>query len=93
MPWRRAELDRILDTYGNHPSFVQMTMGNEAKTPHIDFLKGLVQRGKQRDRRHLYAMHHQPEASGIQDEVPGDDFAVAHGRRRGRAPHGVVFQS
>src|SRR5208283_547581 len=24
--WRQAECDRILETYGNHPSFVQMTM-------------------------------------------------------------------
>ena len=83
-PWRQAEFDRILDTYGNHPSFVQMTMGNEAKTTKIDFLRELVKRGRQRDGRHLYACISNPEASGIRDEVPGDDFAVAHGSNKGR---------
>jgi hypothetical protein len=84
VPWRQAELLRILDTYGNHPSFVQMAMGNEAKTPHIEALKALVQQGREHDPRHLYACISNPEASGICDEVPGDDFAVAHGSRNGR---------
>ena len=83
LPWRQAEFDRILDTYGNHPSFVQMTMGNEAKTKEIDFLKGLVKRGRERDSRHLYASISNPGASGINDEVPGDDFAVAHSTAKG----------
>jgi hypothetical protein len=83
-PWRQAEFDRILETYGNHPSFVLMTMGNEAKTPKIDFLKSLVKRGQTNDPRRLYATISNPEASGIRDEVPGDDFAVAHGGSKGR---------
>ncbi len=83
MAWRQAEFDRILETYGNHPSFVQMTMGNEAKS-HMDFLNSLVKRGRERDPRHLYASISNPEASGIKDEVPGDDFAVAHGSAKGR---------
>jgi hypothetical protein len=84
LSWREAEFDRILSAYGNHPSFVQMTMGNEAKTPQIDFLKQLVRRGKERDPRRLFATISNPEASGIRDEVPGDDFAVAHGSAKGR---------
>jgi hypothetical protein len=83
-PWRQAEFDRILATYGNHPSFVQMTMGNEAKTRKIEFLKELVKRGRAADNRHLYASISNPEASSIEDEVPGDDFAVAHGSAHGR---------
>jgi hypothetical protein len=82
--WRQAEFDRILDTYGNHPSFVQMTMGNEARASQMDFLKGLVERGRKRDPRHLYASISNPEAAAILDEVPGDDFAVAHGSSKGR---------
>jgi hypothetical protein len=82
--WRRQEFDRIVDTYGNHPSFVLMTMGNEAKIRDYTFLKELVQRGHKRDRRHLYATISNPEAGGYRDECPGDDFAVAHGSRRGR---------
>ena len=46
----RLELRRILDTYGNHPSFALMAMGNESAGP----LERLVQEGKARDARHLY---------------------------------------
>ena len=84
LQWRRAEFDRILETYGNHPSFVLMSGGNEAKTPKIDLLKELAQHGKKTDPRRLYATISNPEASGIRDEVPGDDFAVAHGSAGGR---------
>ena len=84
LQWRQAEFDRILETYGNHPSFVLFSGGNEAKTPKIDFLKSLVVRGKTNDPRRLYATISNPEASGIKDEVPGDDFAVAHGSAGGR---------
>jgi len=44
------ELRRILDTYGNHPSFALMAMGNESGGPLIQ----LVKEGKTRDTRHLY---------------------------------------
>lgn len=84
LQWRRLEFDRILETYGNHPSFVLMSGGNEAKTPQIDLLKELAQHGKKIDPRRLYATISNPEASGIKDEVPGDDFAVAHGSINGR---------
>lgn len=84
LQWRQAEFDRILEAYGNHPSFVLFSGGNEAKTPKIDFLKSLVVRGKANDSRRLYATISNPEASGIQDEVAGDDFAVAHGSAGGR---------
>jgi F5/8 type C domain/Glycosyl hydrolases family 2, TIM barrel domain/Glycosyl hydrolases family 2, sugar binding domain/Glycosyl hydrolases family 2 len=84
LQWRRAEFDRILETYGNHPSFVMISGGNEAKTPKIDLLRELVQHGQKTDPRRLYATISNPEASGICDEVPGDDFAVAHGSGKGR---------
>jgi hypothetical protein len=84
LQWRRAEFHRILETYGNHPSFVLMSGGNEAKTPQIDLLRELARHGKKTDPRRLYATISNPEASGIKDEVPGDDFAVAHGSANGR---------
>ena len=46
----RDELDRILTTYGNHPSFTLMAMGNESSGS----LSELVQRGRATDPRHLY---------------------------------------
>ena len=82
--WRTKEFDRIIDTYGNHPSFVLMTMGNEAKIRDYTFLKELVKRGRRKDPRHLYATISNPEAGGFKDECPGDQFAVAHGSRKGR---------
>ena len=44
------ELRRILDCYGNHPSFALMAMGNESSGP----LERLVREGRERDNRHLY---------------------------------------
>jgi hypothetical protein len=61
-----------------------MSGGNEAKTPRIDLLRELAQHGMKTDPRRLYATISNPEASGIKDEVPGDDFAVAHGSANGR---------
>lgn len=47
------ELRRILDTYGNHPSFGMMCMGNELKGDPA-YLQRLVLLGKKLDARHLY---------------------------------------
>ena len=46
----RDELDRILDTYGNHPSFAFMAMGNES----FGDLKSLVKQGRAKDSRRLF---------------------------------------
>ena len=46
----REELNRILDAYGNHPSFGLMAMGNESSGS----LEELVLSGRARDPRHLY---------------------------------------
>jgi hypothetical protein len=46
----RQELNRILDTYGNHPSFGFMAMGNESGGS----LETLVRSGRARDPRHLF---------------------------------------
>ena len=55
----RDELDRILDTYGNHPSFALMAMGNESGGA----LDTLVTQGRARDRRHLYRCEHGGDAA------------------------------
>ncbi|MFT3701457.1 MAG: glycoside hydrolase family 2 TIM barrel-domain containing protein [Agriterribacter sp.] len=44
------ELQRILTTYGNHPSFAFMAMGNESPGP----FEALVHAGKKTDNRMLY---------------------------------------
>lgn len=74
----RAELRRILDAYGNHPSFCMMSMGNE-HSGDWDVLGRLVADGKRHDPRHKYAaasneyirMGKDPRAVN-----EGDEFAV-----------------
>jgi len=49
-----AELKRMVDTYGNHPSFCLMTLGNEFGGK-SELLTGWVAELIQRDPRHLYS--------------------------------------
>ena len=50
----RTEMDRILDAYGNHPSFCFFSMGNEHEGD-WDLLGEFVRHAKHKDPRHLYA--------------------------------------
>jgi hypothetical protein len=50
----RSEGQRIIDEYGNHPSFILMAMGNELEGD-LDTLRNLVKNYKTQDGRHLYA--------------------------------------
>lgn len=76
----KAELKRVLDAYGNHPSFALMCMGNELKgDPKI--MKEMVAWGKTHDARHLYASSSNLEAIGLFAPLEGDQFQVAHAAR------------
>jgi hypothetical protein len=55
------EAQRIVDTYGNHPSFGLMTMGNEEGSGQDVFLGNLVRYLQQRDPRHLYSSTSAPD--------------------------------
>lgn len=70
--WLAQEGERILDTFGNHPSFVMMAMGNEPSGENMKpFMSDLVKSWKHKDPRRLYA-------GGIGwGHVPEADFAVA----------------
>jgi len=72
-----SELKKTLDTYGNHPSFVFMCIGNEIKGDHT-VLEDMVAWGKKYDSRHLYAGNANLEAMGKYHILEGDDFQVAH---------------
>lgn len=48
------EADRIINEYGNHPSFCMMTMGNEMEGDY-NLLTGIVSDLKAKDRRILYS--------------------------------------
>lgn len=46
---------RIVDTYGNHPSFVMYSLGNELRGS-FELMSDIIRRCKKRDRRHLYTL-------------------------------------
>lgn len=67
--WLYAESERIVNTYGNHPSFVMMSYGNEPGGPNqVDFLDEFVAYWKKKDTRRVYT-----SASGW-PVVPSLDF-------------------
>ena len=70
----RAEAERIVDTYGNHPSFALMSMGNELGGGLDPFLAGLVESLRRRDPRHFYTSTTAPD-----NVVRPDDYFVSAG--------------
>lgn len=77
------EAHRILDTYGNHPSFLFFSMGNELEG---DFgkLNNLVSELKKKDNRHLYStttFTFQKEITGLPQ--PQDDYYVTQWTQKG----------
>lgn len=50
-----AESLRIVDTYGNHPSFVMYSLGNELRGS-FELMSDIIRRCKERDRRHVYTL-------------------------------------
>lgn len=53
--WLKAESDRILKEYGNHPSFCLLAYGNEpGGANQVNYLSGLVDYWKAKDNRHVY---------------------------------------
>lgn len=77
------EANRILNTYGNHPSFLFFSMGNELEG---DFkkLNDLVAELKLKDSRHLYStttFTFQKEITG--NPQPQDDFYVTQWTKNG----------
>lgn len=81
MKFVSRELQRILDAYGNHPSFFSVSMGNEQANNLVSFRTSLVKFGREYDSRHFYA-----ETTGTQARDPavplrgseGDYFITAH---------------
>ena len=55
------EAHRIVDTYGNHPSFVLMSMGNEEGSGQDPFLGKLVRSLQKDDPRHFYTSTSAPD--------------------------------
>ena len=68
----QAEIRRILDTYGNHPSFVFFCIGNELGTSNFEVTGQWMRDSKSYDPRHLYA------ASTARTITPFCDFNATH---------------
>ena len=65
------EMDQVLRSYGNHPSFVQLCVGNELRG-NFDFMANLIARAEKMDPRHLYS------GSTARKHLPEDQFYVSH---------------
>lgn len=78
----RQELLRILNEYGNHPSFCMMCMGNELRGDY-EKLAEFVELGSKTDDRHLYSAAANNAAEprvGIKPNK-GDQYYIAHEAR------------
>ena len=68
----RTETRRMLDTYGNHPSFCFFAIGNELGSSDFKVMGEWMRQEKERDPRHFYA------ASTARAITPADDFSDTH---------------
>ena len=72
------ETGRIVDTYGNHPSFCLMSLGNELGDGKDPYLAYLIDYLKKKDSRHLYTSTTHP--AGMERK---DDYFNAAGTKKG----------
>lgn len=70
--YAKAEMRRMLDTYGNHPSFCLFAIGNELGSSNFEVMGEWVKEEKDRDPRRLYA------ASAARTITAHDDFSDTH---------------
>lgn len=80
----KEEADRILQTYGNHPSFIMFCEGNEMVGPSVkEFLSDLVSHWKASDPRRLFT------GSAAYPVVPENQYNVLYGARPQRWKEGL----
>jgi beta-galactosidase len=77
-----AEMNRVVETYGNHPSFTMFCIGNELGNSDFDVMKKWVADLKEKDPRRLYAVSTARTITNV------DDYCATHfiqkvGRTRG----------
>ncbi|MCD6346250.1 MAG: glycoside hydrolase family 2, partial [Bacteroidales bacterium] len=68
----RAEMQRMVDTYGNHPSFVMFCIGNELGSSNFTLMGEWIKSLKEYDPRRLYA------ASTARTITPYCDYSATH---------------
>ena len=77
-----AEMNRMVDFYGNNPSFTMFCIGNELGNADFDVMKKWIADLKEKDPRHLYALSTARQITEV------DDYSATHniqgiGRTRG----------
>ncbi|MEI7909588.1 MAG: sugar-binding domain-containing protein [Verrucomicrobiota bacterium] len=70
--YARAEMRRMLDAYGNHPSFCFFAIGNELGSSDFKIMGEWIKAAKTYDPRRFYA------ASTARTITPADDFSDTH---------------
>ncbi|WP_162845369.1 sugar-binding domain-containing protein [Labilibaculum antarcticum] len=68
----KAEINRVLDTYGNHPSFILFCIGNELGNSDFDVMGEWMRQAKEKDSRRLYA------ASTARTVTPNCEYSATH---------------
>lgn len=68
----QAEMQRIIDVYGNHPSFLFFGIGNELGNSDFSVMETWLKKIKDQDHRRLYAV------STARKITPTDDYNVTH---------------
>src|SRR6185312_4495928 len=89
----RQEGERMIREYGNHPSWVMFTMGNELKGDYT-VLDGLEKHFRELDPQLLYDSTTYPNAPS-RGKVPGpaDDYYISQDTKNGRARGQDIFEN
>jgi hypothetical protein len=88
-----AEAQRMIDEYGNHPSFCMWSMGNELQGD-MTVLKKLMNSLRAKDDRHLYTTTSFTFEKGHGDwPEPEDDFFITQWTKKGWVRGQGVFNS
>lgn len=86
----KREGERILKHYGNHPSFVMFSLGNELGGD-VSVMKGMCDHFRSVDPRHLYAMGSGHFHWDIRYRE-GDEFWVTRGTGKGLPVRGASYE-
>lgn len=84
------ETDRILNSFGNHPSFVMLSPSNEPGGSWEEPLKSWVAKWKAKDNRRLYTAQSGWPYSVPPNEISGTDYAYFHRSGFGIEPGGTI---
>ncbi|GBU08027.1 beta-galactosidase [Bacteroidales bacterium] len=80
----QAEMQRMLDAYGNHPSFVFFCIGNELGNSDFDVMQEWVKEARQKDDRRLYSV------STARKIMPVDQYMATHNIPNAGRTYGLI---